>query len=73
MAKCQLCGGKLPLFPKWSEAHVCRFPRSEAPDSDFGSVDTRTSPFSPTRQFTLSPRNEQIPVLDVPTAQTGTS
>lgn len=64
MARCQLCGGKLPWFPKLSEAHVCRFPRAEAPDSVFDSLDTGTSPFSPTRQFTTSPRGELVPVLD---------
>lgn len=71
MAKCQLCGGKLPLFRFFASPHVCRFAHVDmtAIDSDFSSIDATTSPFHESRQFTLSAHNDLVPILNASTSK----
>lgn len=66
MAKCQLCGHRLPLFPALTGPHKCDVSRAvpkPGSDDDFASVDLTQSPWHESKLYTRSVRDEDVPVL----------
>lgn len=60
MAVYQLLLGKLSLVRNlFGGKRVC----AEAADSDFASMNTRTSPYGPESELTLSTRGDEVPML----------